>query len=391
MTTASSFQEKSPLFVGVDLAKAVFQTAYKDSKTSRFYNRQLSRTEFRQFLIKHQEPLCIGMEACGSAHYWGRECEKLGHRVRIIPAQTVKFINNSNKDDRNDAFCIWQAMQLPDIKTVKIRDESNQLLMSLLRLRDLIIKQKTQLQNNLRGCLYELGIICNGGCGSLVDTARHAAEQAREENREWSELVAMVSTCAIGLLKGQAKQLQTIDEYIAKYTQKNESCRKLMTIPYVGPVTAAALYAVMYRPENFKNSRQFAAYAGFAPAHTGTGGKIIMGGIPKKGNPILKRVLFQACLALYSRNQRAKHPAADNEDTWLKCLARRKPVKKAVCAAANKICRIAWALLHNGECYAAEKSTLAIAGIKSKRIMTRHMYDSIITLSEEAEDNKYNR
>ena len=116
-----------------------------------------------------------------------------------------------------------------------------------------------------------------------------------------------------------------------------------------------------------------------------------MGGIPKKGNPLLKRVLFQACLALYSRNQRAKHPAAYNEDTWLKCLARRKPVKKAVCAAANKICRIAWALLHNGECYAAEKSTLALAGIKSKRIMTRHMFDSLITISEEAEDNKYNR
>ena len=142
---------------------------------------------------------------------------------RIIPAQTVKFINNSNKDDRNDVFCIWQAMQLPDIKTVKIRDESNQLLMSLLRLRDLIIKQKTRLQNNLRGCLYELGIICNGGAGSLVDTAQHAAEQAQEENSEWSELIAMVSTCAIGLLKGQAKQLQTIDEYIAKY-EKASCC-----------------------------------------------------------------------------------------------------------------------------------------------------------------------
>ncbi len=308
------------LHVSVDLAKSVFQVVYKDNKTSRLYNRQLTRKHFRQFLIKHQEPLCIGMEACGSAHFWGRVCEKLGHQVRIIPAQTVKFVNSSNKDDRNDAFCIWQSMHLPDIKTVKIRDESNQLLMSLLRLRDLIIKQKTQLQNNLRGCLYELGIICNGGCSTLVDAAQHAAAQAHEENKQWPELIAKICNSAIGLIKGQAKQLQTIDKYISEYTQKNESCNKLMMIPYVGPITAAALYAVMYRPEIFKTARHFAAYAGFAPAHTGTGGKIVMAGIPKKGKPILKRVLFQACIALYSRNQRAKHLDEDTEDTWLKCL-----------------------------------------------------------------------
>ena len=147
----------------------------------------------------------------------------------------------------------------------------------------------------------------------------------------------------------------------------------------------------MFDPGNFKNARQFAAYAGFAPTHTGTGGRITMGGIPLKGNPVLKRVLYQACLSLYSRNKRMKNQTVERCVTWLARLSRRLPVKKTVCAAADKICRIAWALLHNGECYADEKSTLGIAGIKSKRIMTRHMYDSIITLSEEAEDNKYNR
>ena len=391
MTTALSFPKKSPLFVGVDLAKSVFQVAYQNPKSSRFCNRQLTRKEFRRFLTEHQGSLCVGMEACGSAHYWGRECVKMGHEVRILPAITVKYINQGNKDDRNDAHCIWQAMHLPSIKTVKIRDESNQALMSLLKLRDLIIKQKTQLQNNLRGCFYEQGVICGSGSESLIETAETQVKELREENKEWSELIAKVSICAIGLIKGQAKQLQTIDEYITKYTQENESCRKLMTIPYVGPVTAVALYAVMFDPGNFKNARQFAAYAGFVPTHTGTGGRITMGGIPLKGNPVLKRVLYQACLSLYSRNKRMKNQAGQNENTWLARLSRRLPVKKTVCAAADKICRIAWALLHNGECYADEKSTLGIAGIKSKRIMTRHMYDSIITLSEEAEDNKYNR
>ena len=263
--------------------------------------------------------------------------------------------------------------------------------MSLLKLRDLIIKQKTQMQNNLRGCFYELGVICGSGSESLIETAERLVKELREENKEWSELIAKVSTCAIGLIKGQAKQLQTIDEYIAKYTQENESCRKLMTIPYVGPVTAAALYAVMFDPDNFKNARQFAAYVGFAPTHTGTGGKVVMGGIPLKGNPVLKRVLYQACLAMYSRNKRLKHPPEENEDTWLARLSRRQPVKKTVCAAADKICRISWALLHNGECYADEKCSFGITAIKNKQIHTRQMYDSIITLSEEAEDNKYNR
>ena len=391
MNLNSVSPENSPLFVGVDLAKSVFQVAYQNPKNSRIYNRQLTRKEFKQFIVEHQGSLCVGMEACGSAHYWGRESEKLGHQVKIIPAQTVKFINQGNKDDRNDAFCIWQAMHMPQIKTVKIRDENNQVLMSLLKLRDLIIKQKTQMQNNLRGCLYELGIICGGGCESLIDIAQKTVEQAREERKEWSELIAMVCTNAIGLIKGQAKQLQTIDEYISKYTQGNESCRKLMTIPYVGPVTAAALYAVMFDPENFKNARQFAAYAGFAPTHTGTGGKIIMGGIPLKGNPVLKRVLFQACLALYSRSKRTKGDAAETKPAWITLLSERMPVKKAVCATADKMCRIAWALLHNKECYAADKCTLGIAAIKSKRVFTRHMFDNIITLSEEAEDNKYNR
>ena len=106
MTTTSSFQEKSPLFVGVDLAKSVFQVAYQNPKSSCFYNRQLTRKEFRRFLTEHQGSLCVGMEACGSAHYWGRECEKLGHEARILPAITVKYINQGNKDDRNDAHCI---------------------------------------------------------------------------------------------------------------------------------------------------------------------------------------------------------------------------------------------------------------------------------------------
>lgn len=391
MTTASSFQENSPLFVGVDLAKSVFQVAYQNPKSSRFYNRQLTRKEFRRFLTEYQGSLCVGMEACGSAHYWGRECVKLGHEVRILPAITVKYINHGNKDDHNDARCIWQAMHMPDIKTVKIRDEANQALMSLLKLRDLIIKQKTQMQNNLRGCLYELGVICGSGGESLIDTAETLVKELREERKEWSELIAKISNCAIGLIKGQAKQLQTINEYIAKYTQENESCRKLMTIPYVGPVTAAALYAVMFDPDNFKNARQFAAYAGFAPAHTGTGGRITMCGIPLKGNPVLKRVLFQACLAMCSRSKRLKHQPEESEDTWLARLSRRQPVKKTVCAAADKICRISWALLHNDEYYADERCPFGITAIKNKQIRTRHMYDSIITLSEEAEDNKYNR
>ena len=234
MTTALSFQEKSPLFVGVDLAKSVFQVAYQNPKSSRFYNRQLTRKEFRRFLTEHQGSLCVGMEACGSAHYWGRECVKMGHEVRILPAITVKYINQGNKDDRNDAHCIWQAMHLQSKALRKIRDESNQALMSLLKLRDLIIKQKTQLQNNLRGCFYEQGVICGSGSESLIETAETQVKELREENKEWSELIAKVSICAIDLIKGQAKQLQTIDEYITKYTQENESCRKLMTIPYVG-------------------------------------------------------------------------------------------------------------------------------------------------------------
>ena len=381
--------------VGVDLAKNVFQVAYEtvdeaQAKTVKI-NRQLTRNKFTEFLQINQGKLIVGMEACGSAHYWGRVCQSLGHEVRIIPAQCVKFMNIGNKDDKNDAYCIWQSMQTPDLKTIRIRTEENQAQLALLKLRDLVIKQKTQLANNLRAALYEMGITAAQGNGKLEVKAREVAQQCLQERKEGSELIATIIDTSLDFLESQAKQLQTIDEYITNFTQNNESCRRLMTIPFIGPINAFTLLAEMGSPHDFKNARSFADYIGFAPAHTGTGGKKVMLGISKKGSPIAKRVLYQAALCLYvsTRDRDLKAiamiPKTKDDNTvacyWVTRLGMNKPLKKTVCACANKLCRIAWAVLKSGQEFDHSKVALTYPLKGIKHPTTRHVKHGDIVAS----------
>ena len=350
--------------VGVDLAKNVIQIAYRDLKTGKFINKQLSRSKFKEFICDCNQRYVIAMEACGACHYWARLCKEHGHEPMIIPSEVTHGLNIGNKDDHNDARTIWQASSIPDLKLIRCRSEENQVEGMLLKLRDLILKQQTQLSNFLRAQLYELGVACNMGQTNVAAGANKLLDEAKEKGAEWSEPFEKLVTAITNIQEKLSDSEQTIADCIIDRTEKNELCERLRSIPYVGPMCAAALANVMGDPHNFSNGRQFADYCGMAPYHTGTGGKVNVLGIADKGNRTLKRVLYEASLSLYCRVRKdaAEHKARQYRSDWILNLMNRKPTKKAVCAIANRLCRIAWAAAAESEgIYDPSKTTLVRA------------------------------
>ena len=271
MTTTKTLFTSTDSFVhiGVDLAKNVFQVAYKDPTSSKFVNRQLKRKDFKEFLEnansfkKH-----IFVEACGSSYYWCRLAIAPGHKATIIPATaTATFVQN-NKSDVNDAKAIWQLSFVPDVKTVRIRSEANQILGTLLKLREKLISERTKLCNWMRGQLYELGFITSlGDSSKITKLLDDCSEQTKE--KEWSDIFSTVSNVFKDSLKAIEKNIKTTEDYIISYARKDNLCCRLMTIPYIGPVNSVAISYVMEDSSCFKNGRQFASYAGLSPKHTG--------------------------------------------------------------------------------------------------------------------------
>ena len=363
---AASFIENNEIMhVGVDLAKSVFQVAYKDFDTGRMRNYQLSRAKFKKFITESEnKPMVVALEACGSAYYWGRLCEAHGHKAMVLPAEITNKLNIGNKDDHNDAHAIWQASYIPGIKTVRIRDEKTQAKAMLLKFREFLLGQQTAMTNFLKSVLYEYGEPTQATsikalgveAGKLLEKV-----EASEGGQEWSSNLKVIFDAFSENTEAIAKSLKTIKDLITEQTGKDDLCKRLMTIPYVGPICAFALANSMVDPANFDSARQFADFCGFAPYHTGTGGKVSVLGVARKGNRVLKRVLYEASSALVSRVKLDIDCAGKRRHSsdWIKGLTAGKPYKKAACAVANKICRIAWAIASvPGATYDQEKTSL---------------------------------
>ena len=330
--------------IGLDIAKNVFQVHGIDAAEKVVVRKQLRRSQVLAF-FKALPPCLIGMEACATAHYWARELTKLGHQVRLMPAKDVKAYVKRNKNDAADAEAICEAVRRPTMRFVQIKSPEQQGRLMQHRTRDLLMRQRTQVINALRAHLAELGITAAQGNAGLKELLAIIASD--EDERLPADAHAILIVLAAEL---QAMQtlIASIEKRIMAQHRANEESQRVETIPGIGVVGATAITATVTDPKVFRSGRDFAAWIGLVPRQDSTGGKQKLGPISKQGDRYLRRILVVGAIAVLrrARQQPEKYP-------WLTQLLARKPFKVVAVALANKMARIAWALLAKGGTYRA--------------------------------------
>jgi transposase len=329
--------------VGLDLAKNIFQVHGITADGTVAFNKSLRRAQLLQF-FETLEPCLIGMEACGSGHHWARQFQKLGHEVRLMPAMYVKAYVKRGKSDAIDAEAICEAVTRPTMRFVAIKTEEQQGVLFLHRARDLVVRQRTQLSNMLRGLLGEFGIVIAQGIGSAVKFAKAVLDGDRPS----------IPEVAIDVLTNLCNQMVALhlrilwyDKRILLEGRRDPKVMLLRTIPGVGPVTASAIVATAGDGHQFRNGREFAAWLGLTPINRSSGGKERLGRISKMGDRYLRRLLVTGMTARL--NQMKVNP--DRVDPWAMSLRERKSPRVATVAMANKTARIIWAVLTRNERY----------------------------------------
>ena len=335
--------------IGLDIAKRVFQVHGIDKAGKATLRRKLQRADVLAF-FGGLPPGLVGIEACGTAHYWAREIMALGHDVRLMPASYVKPYVKRGKTDAADAEAICEAVTRPTMRFVPVKSAEQQAVLMLHRTRDLLVRQRTMLVNALRGHMAELGIIAPQGIERVADLVAVLVGK---------DTTAM-PTLARQALGGLAEQLEALGERVKEieaailaWHKDNEASRRLATIPGIGPITASAIVATITDPTQFHSARQFAAWIGLVPKQNSSGGKQRQGGISKQGDRTLRRLLVLGATALI-RHARTKMTP---EVAWLKGVLERRPARLASVAQANKTARIVWAVLTRGESYRAPGAT----------------------------------
>ena len=329
--------------IGLDLAKNVFQVHGVDKDGKVVITRQLRRGQMLDFFRK-LPPCLIGMEACATAHYWARELMKLGHTVKLMPPSYVKAYVRRQKNDAADAAAICEAVSRPSMRFVPVKTVEQQAALMLHRSRDLLIRQRTQLINALRAHLAELGLVAATGVDglkSLLVIVRDASEK-----RQLPEPMLQSLQALVGQLSALQEQIGTLERNIHAQHRASEASRRLETIPGIGVIGATAISATVTDPTAFTSGREFAAWIGLVPRQHSTGGKQKLGGISKQGDRYLRRLLVVGATAViqHARRHPEKHP-------WIMTLLAKMPAKKAAVALANKMARIAWAILAKGGTY----------------------------------------
>lgn len=323
--------------VSIDLAKQVFQLHGVDGAGKSVLRRQVKRNELPRVL--RELPRCkVAMEACGSAHYWGRYCEELGHAPKLIAPQFVKPFVKGNKNDRNDASAIAEAAQRPDMRFVALKSVEQQQVLALHRIRTGALKARTALSNQLRGLLAEFGVVA-----ALGRTALRAVLAAHVGNDE-SPVPALLRTelaqqqARLAELDGEVERLTKLIEQLAKENARTE---RLMARRGVGPMIASAFAAEVGDPKVFRNGRQVAAWLGLTPRQHSTGGKARLLGISKRGDTYLRTLLIHGARAVVRTAARYD----DALSRWVHDLVIRRGIHKATVAVANKLARQMWAEL----------------------------------------------
>lgn len=330
--------------IGVDLAKNSFQVHALTREGGATVKRKLRRCKFRSF-FENIAPCVIGMEACGSAHYWARELAALGHEVKLIAPIYVKPYVKRGKNDAADAEAICEAMSRPGMRFVAVKSVERQAAQMLHKTRDLLIKQRTMCVNALRGHLAEFGLVVAKGVGrvdELLDLAKEDATLPEAAQAGVETLAAM--------LEKLAQSIDEMDTRIAADCASSDVCRLIDGVPGVGKHIASAIVAMTPAPHAFGTGRDFAAWLGLTPRQNSTGGKQTLGSVTKRGNGYLRRLFVLAATSLLRVVARRKGALAD----WVAALLAKKPARLVTLALANKIARTVFAMMKTGEAFRAE-------------------------------------
>jgi transposase len=329
--------------VGLDLAKNVFQVHAINSTGEVVVRKTLRRGQMQRF-FEQLDPCLVGIEACGTSHYWAREISKLGHDVRLMPPAYVKPYVKRGKSDASDAEAICEAVTRPTMRFVAIKSPEQQAVLALHRTRDLFVKQRTQIVNMIRSLLAEFGIEIRRGIEQALMVARRIAEEKLADIPPLAaKVIAGLSEQALDL---QAR-LRELERELLTWHRSSDVAKRIATIPGIGTVCATALAASVTDPHQFRSGRQFAAWLGLTPLQHCSGGKERLGRISKMGDKYLRRLLVVGMTSLV---RRAKYKP-EAVDPWLADLLSRKPARLVTVALANKAARVVWAIMVRGGVY----------------------------------------
>ncbi len=326
--------------IGLDIAKSVFQVHGVDADSAVVIRKRISRVKVLEFFAA-LSPCLVGIEACPSAHHWSRKLQALGHTVKLMPPSYVKAYLKRSKNDANDAAAICEAVTRPSMQFVPTKSEQQQSGLMLHRSRQLLVRQRTMLSNAIRGHMAELGIISakgRNGTAELLEVIANA-----DDDR--IPAVARLSLDALARQYANATaEIRAIEKHIHAWHRSCEESRRLEDVPGIGPIVATALVAEVGDWKAFSSGRNLAAWIGLVPKQHSTGGKDQLGGISKQGNRYLRWLLVTGAMAVirYARQHGTKR-------LWLARIMERRPIRVAAVALANKIARMAWAMMVRGE------------------------------------------
>ena len=330
--------------IGLDLAKNVFQVHGIDAAGEVVVRRALRRGQMLAFFEK-LEPCLVGMEACGTSHYWARELGSLGHEVKLMPPAYVKPYVKRGKTDAGDAEAICEAATRPTMRFVAVKSADQQSVVMLHRTRELLVRQRTQLVNMMRGQLAEFGV-------TLAKGIQHALKFVRRLLDGYAPDIPELAVKVVMVLAEQLRQLQIrigeLEKELKRWFRADRVAQGLATIPGIGFITASALSSTVTDPHQFTSGRQFAAWLGLTPRANSSGGKERQGRISKMGDQHIRHLLVSGMTSQlrWARRHPDAHP-------WVASLLARKPAKLVAVAMANKAARIAWVVMTRGELYRA--------------------------------------
>jgi transposase len=332
----------------LDTSKHVFQIHGVDENEQPVLRRQLRRSAVAKFFAQ-LPPTRIGLEACGAAHYWARLLHGLGHEAVLMPPQYIRPYVKRGKNDAVDAAAICEAMSRPGMRFVTVKSADNQAALMMLRVRDLLVKQRTMLINAIRGHAAEFGVTIAKGPKQVPELLQRLAEDAG---------VPALARAMIGVLAAQLDalnaELKALEARLMAWHRQNQTSQCLATIPGIGPIGAVSFALRVPAPEGFRSARHFAAWVGITPREKSTGGIQRLGRISRAGDENLRRLLVLGATAVIQQAARkgdGASPVQAGGGLWLQRLLARKSKKLAAVALANKIARIVWAMMVTGEAY----------------------------------------
>jgi transposase len=328
--------------IGIDLAKRIFQLHGAASDGSVVFRKKIRRDEVLVFLAA-QSPCLVAMEACGSAHYWAREITGIGHEVKLIPPTYVKPFVKRHKNDAADAEAITEAAARPTMRTVAVKTAEQQARAMVFRTRDLLVRQRTQLINALRGHLAEFGIVAPQGPAYV----KRLAEAIDDDTNAVPDVVRRIGQANLDEIAALSARVAELETELRKAARESEVATRSQTMPGVGPVTAMAIEAFAPPMESFKTGRAFAAWLGLVPKQRSSGGKPRLGRASKMGQRDIRRLLIMGAMTLIRWGTRR----GASQDPWLAQMLARKPRLVVAIALANRMARRLWAMLTKNEDY----------------------------------------